>query len=663
MASKPPSFLRVVRPEDRASVAPEDFAPQTWQSNLFASTDPSLFIFVNVELLDERDFLTVLVASKMRFVIDLRQAPRFDIGSLNRRTVFALFERCSAKYFDVAGRLEIADARDARLNPVVLATYLRDQLSHDGQLEGPLVFFVDASQFSNEYMFALAEALPASDDRGWAPLRIPVVRFDGVEGAEPNAPQEPQRRLVFISHANPEDNEFTRWLAARLSSEGYLVWSDITNLLGGEEFWEKIEEAIRVHARKVIVVLSRVAQTKKGVLDEINCAVMAERSLGLDGYVLPIRIDDLPFSEIRANLARKNIVDFSRNWADGLHQLLKVLERDGVPRDTNGTARTADWYRRTHAKIPALQRSDETLVSNWFEIRQFPEHVLLHSMNVAPPQFEQAAKHLKTPRFKYFRLVGSFAEAHEFQRELPPQIALEGSRRIAFEDFLKGRPREMPGTAGSETHKMAMSLIRQAWNTTASSRGLLPFETASGAIAWYVPKGLIPEDKVSFRDSSGRVRRKTLVGWSAKRSVHWHYAINVKPSLGYPPRLIARSHIIFSFDGKHPLESKAKMHSLRRSFCRNWWNDRWRDLLLAFGVWFSGGDETFSLATGGARPLLVSSTPIFMTSPVSLIEGEEQAIPVSGDDALEWDDPELEMDELFDVESDEFANEDDGIEK
>ena len=38
-------------------------------------------------------------------------------------------------------------------------------------------------------------------------------------------------RIVFISHSNPEDNDFTTWLAARLALAGYEVWSDITKLI------------------------------------------------------------------------------------------------------------------------------------------------------------------------------------------------------------------------------------------------------------------------------------------------------------------------------------------------------------------------------------------------------------------------------------------------
>ena len=51
--------------------------------------------------------------------------------------------------------------------------------------------------------------------------------------------------MLFISHANPEDNEFAQWLALQLAKCGYPVWCDLTKLLGGETFWSDIEEALR----------------------------------------------------------------------------------------------------------------------------------------------------------------------------------------------------------------------------------------------------------------------------------------------------------------------------------------------------------------------------------------------------------------------------------
>ncbi|MEJ1938393.1 hypothetical protein WDZ92_49995, partial [Nostoc sp. NIES-2111] len=38
------------------------------------------------------------------------------------------------------------------------------------------------------------------------------------------------RRLVFLGHATPQDNAFTRWLGARLTAAGYDVWLDLKRL-------------------------------------------------------------------------------------------------------------------------------------------------------------------------------------------------------------------------------------------------------------------------------------------------------------------------------------------------------------------------------------------------------------------------------------------------
>ena len=88
----------------------------------------------------------------------------------------------------------------------------------------------------------------------------------------PQTPAGLGRRLVFISHANPEENDFVRWLGVQLASAGYEVWSDVTKLIGGELFWDDIEDAIRHHTAKFILVVSAAALNKEGVKDESRSA-------------------------------------------------------------------------------------------------------------------------------------------------------------------------------------------------------------------------------------------------------------------------------------------------------------------------------------------------------------------------------------------------------
>lgn len=44
------------------------------------------------------------------------------------------------------------------------------------------------------------------------------------------------RESIFISHATPEDNDFTRWLGSKLELAGYKVWHDLVRLKGGDYF-------------------------------------------------------------------------------------------------------------------------------------------------------------------------------------------------------------------------------------------------------------------------------------------------------------------------------------------------------------------------------------------------------------------------------------------
>jgi len=48
------------------------------------------------------------------------------------------------------------------------------------------------------------------------------------------------RDTLFISHATPDDVEFTIWIASRLELMGYKIWIDKEGLLGGERFWKEI---------------------------------------------------------------------------------------------------------------------------------------------------------------------------------------------------------------------------------------------------------------------------------------------------------------------------------------------------------------------------------------------------------------------------------------
>jgi hypothetical protein len=571
------NFLRLVEQPAKLNPLDESVLQRVgWQNTLFASDNPALIVVAEFDVLPVTDFVILCKTARPKFLFDLRKAPRFDVAHLNRRLAFDLFAGAGIQYFDLSGRLGPNGARDV----TTVAAEISRSVEISRSSSGPILLLVDHDQFGESYVLSLIEKLPIPPQQVWDVLKLPVT----------DAVPPKDRRLIFISHANPIDNNFAAWLSGKLAIAGYNVWSDVTKLVGGEIIWDDIEEAIRNHAAKVVVAVSRISQTKPGVLDEIDLAIRVERAASLQGFVIPIRIDDLPFSEVRANLARKNIIDFHPNWASGLSSLLRILERDHVPKtsDTGAKmlAQSLDGGLRARATI---KDQHEQLVSNWLLVKRLPDHIDLVDVQGPQSSVAELARTSRYPAFQHLRLIGMFSDAG-FESEF--QIAgttVKRAYRVPLPDFLAGT--STLAVKRYDARNIFSSLLRQAWTLHMRSRGLASFELASGQLAWFLPDQLIEGNKVAFVDDAGKRRRKQLVGWSEKRQIFWHAAFEARPVVGDPNRLVLQPHVIFTADGKTPLFSKQRMHVLRRSFCKSWWNDRWRDLLIAFTRAVGENDE------------------------------------------------------------------------
>jgi hypothetical protein len=217
-------------------IAPDTFLRPAWQTTLFANENPSLLLFVNFEEVSEVEFKTILSGARPKFLFDIRRVPRFDLDGLNRKHAFALFSTVRTKYVDLSGRLNVAVDSVSGPDPAALARLILDSLNQT-EIQGPVAFLVDAQHFDESNISQLIGALPLRGTSPWDVLRVPVADSERIEG-------QPKRSIVFISHANPEDNAFATWLAGQLTLAGYSIWSDVTQLVGGETFWDDIEAAV-----------------------------------------------------------------------------------------------------------------------------------------------------------------------------------------------------------------------------------------------------------------------------------------------------------------------------------------------------------------------------------------------------------------------------------
>lgn len=129
---------------------------------------------------------------------------------------------------------------------------------------------------------------------------------------------------VFISYAR-EDQEKAERLRADLERQGFFAWKDTHEILPGENFEQKITEALE-EADCAILCFSEKAVIKKGFVQ-----VEVKKALSLQQYrpdmkifIIPVRFDrcQLPFDLRQQKL---HYTDLFPDWDVGFHQVVRTI--------------------------------------------------------------------------------------------------------------------------------------------------------------------------------------------------------------------------------------------------------------------------------------------------------------------------------------------------
>lgn len=422
--------------------------------------------------------------------------------------------------------------------------------------------------------------------------------------------------MVFISHANPEDNQFSLWLALRLAREGYAVWCDLTKLLGGEDFWADIEGAIRTRTAKFLYVVSRTSNHKQGPLNELHVALNVARDNNLQDFVVPLHIDDLPHRDIQIQIGRLNAVPFEAGWAEGLRPLLKKLEQDQVPKDERfNPSSVASWWCENLSGQQLVRDKPDRLFSNWFPAAAPPATLYIHSMS------EQAAASgwtFKWPVFGVNNVGVSFARAEELG------LAHADTIEVRLEEALDPRAPSLPLDA-RVMRNAVQHLIRGAWMRFVNARPLPTHPLSNHRSAAYFPVGFHSGSLYPFTLENGFSGRRALTGKSSSKSARtgtiverfWHFGISADFRFRPVAALYVKTHVLFSDNGKNIWESSKRLHRFRRSHCKDWWNDDWRDRLLAAMHWLARGERELRIPLAEQVTLDIRVLPCMFESPVT----------------------------------------------
>jgi len=464
------------------------------------------------------------------------------------------------------------------------------------------------------------------------------------------------RDILFISHANPEDNEVTLWLALQLAAAGYRVWCDLVQLHGGEDTWRDIEGVLRERTAKFIYVLSRLSNGKPGALKELQLGENIQRKESLRNFILPVAVDDLPPSDYNIQLARLHALNFRTSWAHGLTQVLDRLSEDGIPRYTaEGPGAVAAWWRAQRGSDKGIVQAPESLVSNVFPSR-LPS-LLFHELEfLVRPDFGPGPvslpQPLPAPGFGHGRYLVSFAPAEELAGAIASVARINRTRDLPLDPDAERWRRELWSIREEENG--LTRLLNQAWDRMVTQRGLPTYRFANSLSAFYFRRDMIPKDEVevvSLRDR--RRTRRQVIGYktvlrdaagSPVRLRYWHFAVEARPTMWPELGYVLKPHVLVSDDGKTLWTDKLRMHRAGRAQRKNWWNDHWRDLILGTMRWLSAGAETLRVPVSTKDALAVASTPVLFSCPISF---DDQALveqlPAEGDDQEHDDDAQAEI--------------------
>ena len=426
------------------------------------------------------------------------------------------------------------------------------------------------------------------------------------------------RKVVFISHANPEDNAITAWYGARLAGAGYEVWTDLTRLLGGEEMWLDIDDALRFHARKVVALLSRAAvdSRKEGMRAELDRAHAYRKKLGDRRFIIPVKIDDVPFDELPPTIGNRTIIEAHANHAAALARVIEILQKDGVPRSSTLSANALfRWQRAFGPEDQTVEGVSDSLISNWFPVSSLPETIHFYEINrpLKNPVTEPAtiAKEHPLPVAAYMRRLVAFAPWDALQEPIVERTPIKLEQSMPLTEFMDGGNANITLPRG-EAGKILVSLLRQSFDRLASEKCLKPYALSERKTAWWVPEGLMAENKAHFTRASGLTGWRKLSGIYGGRERLWHFGINGVPMLGDPHHLRLTPHVIYT----DPAGEKEPTAEFRRAHCKLWFNSKWRDLLYGVVTYLAGPNGEILLPFGGGARAILGSSPVDVSLPV-----------------------------------------------
>lgn len=414
------------------------------------------------------------------------------------------------------------------------------------------------------------------------------------------------KEIIFISHANPEDNYFATWLASKLNLLGYKAWVDIEDFRTGDAFFTRISPIIKDESIRFIAVNSQAYINKSknqnsGVSRELNTAITVS---DIDNFILPIKIDDCRFDDFPSHYASWDTIDFSLNWQNGLIELVDELERGGVRKQNNLINPIENWYKVIKNENTVIDKEEEYF-SNWFSLN-LPNKVYIHW----PDNFSNEIYKFPFPFILEAKRIITFASKETVEKH----FRLRNSFSFPIEEFMSSDDLIVDQfLILIEPKKKLVKLMNNAFKMHLDKKNLSYWHRRN---LHYFKQEEGKKKSVSLKKRFNKTSR-TLSGVKTEKikgksqKVNWHYAIS--GTFDTIPIVHYKLYYTLVFTNEENKGfGKSISLALRRSVPSDWYNRKWFEMLLAAVVKLSENeaDEYVSMEIDESEVVKMSNLPI-----------------------------------------------------
>lgn len=415
---------------------------------------------------------------------------------------------------------------------------------------------------------------------------------------------------VFVS-ACPSDDVTARWLVKRLTAEGYRVWYERENFLGGEFYTRDVDELLEQRSACMIALYSSDSSTNVEAQRQRAIALNLSRKRNTE-FLIPLSLSGDEPRNLDRLTQELTFIPFN-NWADGLAQLLRRLSSIGCPRPLEDGRQIVAWH-TSHSDV--LLERQERIVTNCLNVKRIPQTIYELKSEMPIDTGRESSWRWEWP----FRKVNP----HTYLSFSLPPDELQSQPRLEVVDRHDWQAEY--SVQGIRTYYLVSELLKKTLQAVCGRKGLMycPAQDVQ-----YFPWRLLRGNRLSYKRIDGRpasigvAGERTFVS-GAKRELYRYYVapeFYIRRNLGSEFIALVRLKLRLSDVEGTPLPSE-KIKSRRKNAARDWWNKEWLDRTIAV-CHYLASDGAIIYGTKNER-IIIDPRPQILTAPVAI---NERALP------------------------------------